>query len=339
MLEIDGDEGGGQVLRSSLALAAITETPVRVTNIRGNRPEPGLKPQHLAVVEALEEITAATVTGATTGAEEITFEPGAPSGGRVTAEIGTAGSLSLLFDAVAPLAVTLDEPLSVTATGGTEVKWSPPLATHQRVKLPLCRQFGLQAALERHRTGFYPAGGGRATLHLAPSSLSTLSLAARGPFLGARIYSYESTDLADSEVARRQAATARDRLEDRDLAVFATQTVSAETRSTGSALVIELQYENSRVGFDALGEPGLPAEEVAASAVEEALDFHDSSPPSAVDRHLADQLLVFLALAGGEIRIPELTDHVTSSLSLLDRFGFDLQVDRSGAVPNVYAEK
>ena len=335
MIDIDGGVGGGQILRSALALAAVSEESVRVRNIRGNRPEPGLKPQHLAVVETLAEITDADVTGGQPGSRKIEFEPGPPTGGRVTAEIGTAGSLSLLFDALLPLAVALDEPLAATATGGTEVKWSPPLVTLQRTKLPLCRRFGLQAAVERERTGFYPAGGGRATLHLAPSSLSPLSLGDRGSLAAARVYSLASSELADSEVARQQARTARDRLDERGIPVEATHEITVETRSTGSALAIDLLYEGGRAGFDALGERGVPAEDVAGSAVDEAVAFHERSSAPAVDRHLADQLLVFLALAGGELRVPELTDHVSSSLSVLDAFGYDLDVDRSAAAPIV----
>ena len=328
MLDIDGSTGGGQVLRSALALAVIDDQPVRLSEIRTNRPDPGLKPQHLAVVETLADISNATVDGAAQGRESIEFVPGELAGGHVTTDIGTAGSISLLFDAVLGLAVALDEPLAVTATGGTEVKWSPPLLGHQRTKLPFCRQFGLHATIDRHRTGFYPAGGGRATLHLAPSSLGRLSLGERGEFHGARIYSLASTDLADSEVARRQAETARHSLTERGIDVLATETRSAVATSTGSALVVELAYDHSRASFDALGERGLPAEDVAGAAVGEALDFHDGS--AVVDRHLADQLLVFLALAGGEMRIPEITNHVEAHLSLLETFGYELQVDRTG---------
>jgi RNA 3'-terminal phosphate cyclase (ATP) len=338
MIDIDGGVGGGQILRSSLALAAITGEPVRVRDIRGNRPEPGLKPQHLAVVETLAGITDATVTGGESGSTEIEFEPGPPTGGRVTARIETAGSISLLFDAVLPLAAAIDDPLAVTATGGTEVEWSPPLVTHQRTKLPLCRRFGVQAAIERERTGFYPAGGGRATLHLAPSSFSPLSLADRGSLATARVSSLASTELADSEVARRQARAARDGLADHDIPVEATHKTTVETRSIGSAVAIHLVYEGGRAGFDALGERGVPAEDVAASAVDEAVAFHERASAPAVDRHLADQLLVFLALAGGELRVPELTDHVSSSLAVLEAFGYDLRVDRSGPAPLVRRE-
>lgn len=328
MLDIDGSTGGGQVLRSALALAVIDDQPVRLSGIRTNRPDPGLKPQHLAVVDTLADISNASVDGAAQGGETIEFSPGALAGGHVTTDIGTAGSISLLFDAVLGLAVALDEPLAVTATGGTEVKWSPPLLGHQRTKLPFCRQFGLHAVIDRRRTGFYPAGGGRATLYLSPSSLNSLSLDERGALRGARIYSLASTDLADSEVARRQAETARDSLTEHGIDVVATETRSAVASSTGSALVVELEYHHSRVSFDALGERGLPAEDVAAAAVSDALDFHDSS--AVVDRYLADQLLLFLAFAGGEMRIPEITDHVEAHLSLLETFGYELQVGRAG---------
>ncbi|WP_336326838.1 RNA 3'-terminal phosphate cyclase [Halovenus sp. HT40] len=328
MLDIDGSAGGGQVLRSALALAVIDDQPIRLSGIRTNRPDPGLKPQHLAVVDTLADISNASVVGAAQGGKTIEFSPGALAGGHVTTDIGTAGSISLLFDAVLGLAVALDEPLAVTATGGTEVKWSPPLLGHQRTKHPFYRQFGLHAAIDRHRTGFYPAGGGRATLHLSPSSLTCLSLAERGALRGARIYSLASTDLADSEVARRQAETARQSLTEHGIDVFTTETRSAVAESTGSALVVELEYDHSRVSFDALGERGLLAEDVADAAVSEAIDFHDSS--AVVDRHLADQLLLFLALAGGEMQIPEITDHVDSHLALLETFGYELQVDRVG---------
>lgn len=324
MLEIDGSDGGGQLLRSSLSLAAITGKAVRVTEIRGNRSEPGLKAQHLTAVELLAEICEATVEGASLGSNTVTFEPTTLRSGNFEAEIETAGSLTLLFDTVLPLAVALDAPLSVTAQGGTAVKWSPPLTTYRQVKLPLCRKCGLFAGVSRHSTGFYPVGDGTATLWLAPSSLSSLSLTDRGDLLGARIYSRASQDLADSDVATRQAAGAASELDREEIAILERRVTSTATQSTGSALTIELQYEHTSAGFDALGEPGKPAEDVASEAVDSALSFHEGT--AVVDRHLADQLLIFLAVAGGRIRIPERTAHVETSLDLLEQFGVDLTV-------------
>jgi len=336
MLEVDGGESGGQLLRSSLALAALTGRAVRVRDVRGNRSEPGLKPQHLTAVETLAEICDANLAGATPGSETVTFEPGDARGGHVEVDIGTAGSITLLFDAVLPLAATVDAPLAVTATGGTEVKWSPPLATYRAVKLPLARRFGLQAAVERHRTGFYPAGGGRATLHLAPSNLTPLSLTDRGALVGASVISRESRDLTDQNVASRQAGTARSRLEAADIEVVEEVTAAAATDSPGSALTVVLDYEQTRAGFDALGEPGKPAEEVATEAVERALAFH--ADDGAVDRHTADQLLLPLVLAGGTIQMPAVTAHVASSLELLEQFEFDFTLAESGTAPTVTAD-
>lgn len=337
MKEIDGSEGGGQLLRTSLALAAIQDRDVRLTGIRGDRPEPGLKHQHLAAVNAIAAACNATVGGATLGSQTVEFEPGRPEGGHIEVDIRTAGSITLLFDAVFPLALSLEDPLAVTATGGTDVKWSPPTSTYTHTKLPLCRQFGLHAAVERHRTGFYPAGGGRATLSLAPSKLAPLELARRGSLRGAYVYSRESRDLADSNVAARQAGTARARLDAADIEVVEEVVATAETHSAGSALTVVLDYEETYAGFDALGEPGKPAEKVADEAIERALSFHDGD--AVVDRHLADQLLVFLALAGGELAIPALTDHVTSSLDLLSVFGLDVSVDTTADSPILSAER
>lgn len=325
MLEIDGSEGGGQILRTSLALSAVTNRPITVTGIRGNRPEPGLKPQHLTGVETIAEICSAETDGVEAGAEALEFRPGSPAGGNYEAAIGTAGAVTLLFDTVLPLAATLERPLTLTATGGTEVKWAPPLSTYRAVKLALCRQFGLQAFVSRQRTGFYPAGGGAATLWLAPSRLQELSYTGRGDLLGVDVYSRESRGLADSDVARRQATTARDLLGDADLSVREEVLATAETKSPGSAITIAFEYEHTAAGFNALGEPGTPAEAVAENPARRAIQFHEGSAP--LDRHHADQLLVFLALAGGSIVVPERTDHVDSSLDLLDTFGSEPTVE------------
>lgn len=324
MLDIDGGEGGGQLLRSGVGLAALTGRAVRISNVRGNRPEPGLKPQHLTAIETVAGICNAELTGATPGSETVTFDPGEPRGGHHEIDIGTAGSLTLLFDAVLPLAAGLEEPLTVTATGGTEVRWSPPLATYRRVVLPLVRRIGLHATVERHCTGFYPAGGGRATLHVAPSSPTPCSLTDRGSLVGAHVVSRASRDLTDRNVARRQASTARSRLQKAGIELTEEVTATAATASTGSALTVALEYERTRAGFDALGEPGTPAEVVAGEAVERALTFHGDDRVAAVDSHTAEQLLVVLALAGGEIRLPAVTAHVRSSRDLLDAFDFDI---------------
>lgn len=325
MMEIDGSEGGGQLLRSSLAFAALTEEPLEMTGIRGARSNPGLRPQHLTAVELLSDVCDAEVSAVEVGTETLTFEPGDVVPGRYTVDIGTAGSVTLLFDAVLPLAATIDGPLEIVARGGTDVKWSPTMAYYRAMKLPLLRRYGLEAVVEVDRPGFYPVGGGEATLRLAPSSLSRLELTERGAFAGARVHSLAATDLADGSVAERQASQAVERLENDGLGTIERTVRYAEADSPGSALSIRLDYEGTLAGFDALGEQGKPAESVADDAVEEAIEFHENS--AAVDRHAADQLLVFLAIAGGRVVVPEVTDHLETNRRLLSEFGFDVSIE------------
>ncbi|WP_276254663.1 RNA 3'-terminal phosphate cyclase [Halomontanus rarus] len=344
MRELDGSDAGGQFLRTALALSAVRGEAVRLENVRGARSNPGLRSQHLAVLEALTEICDADVSGAELGAETVEFDPEAEAGagvdtitgGQYTVEIDTAGSVTLLFDALLPLATRLESPLSVTATGGTDVAWSPPIDYHRYVKLPLLRRFGLEAVVELERRGFYPAGGGRATLRLSPSALKPIRLDVqeRTDPDHVHVYSTEAAALADNDVASRQAAGALERLsrslEDHDLTVRERVETTAESACPGSAIVIRIDGSNTVAGFAALGEPGKRAERVGEEAADAAKRFLASDAP--VDRHMADQLLVFLALAGGHIRVPTVTDHVDSSLDLLASMGMEVAIDREELV-------
>lgn len=330
MNELDGSEAGGQFLRTALALAALDGDPVKIEGIRGARSTPGLRPQHRTAVRLLSEICDAEVEGASEGSTDVTFRPDEIRGGRYSVDVGTAGSLTLLFDAVLPLATRIDEPLAVTATGGTDVKWSPTVAYFRRVKLPLLREYGLQAAVEVDRRGFYPAGGGRATLWLAPSSIDPIRLTERGTPTAARVDSVATTDLADASVAERQADAVIEGLEgsardDRpELPVVERTVRSVDADSTGSAVLLRVDTETAVAGFDSLGEKGTPAEDVGQDVVDAVREFLAHDAP--VDRHMGDQLAVFLALAGGRVRIPTATDHVRTVVDLLRSFGYDVSV-------------
>jgi len=354
MLDVDGSGGGGQLLRSALALSMLDGEPVEIDAVRGDRPDPGLKSQHLAAVETAAAVAGAEVEGAELGSETVTFEPGPVSGGRYEADIGTAGSLTLLFDTLLPLAAAIDEPVSVTATGGTDVTWSPPLAYLRAVKLPLLRQFGLAAVVELDRTGFYPAGGGRATLSLWPSELSPVVLDAPLEPTSARVYSKAATDLTDAEVAERQADAATDALHGLGIETVEHRTAYVASDSPGSAVVVRLDgapmgtdgastdgtgtgSRRPLAGFDAYGAPGKPAEEVVSEVTDQVRRFRGGG--AAVDVHLADQLLVFLALAGGRVAVPGISDHVATNRGVLETFDRPVGVDRSGPAPVLTADR
>ncbi len=333
MLELDGSIGGGQILRSALALSAITGTPFRMTAVRSQRRTPGLRPQHLACVRVMEQACNASVSEVAVGSEELTFKPGRVEGGQLEIDIETAGSTTLLFDTLLPLVTVLDRSLAITVRGGTDVRWSPPIDYYRHVKLPLCRQLGVRAAIEVDRTGFYPAGGGRATLWLSPSNIEPIDRTDRGKRTGVRTYSKASADLRAREVAERQDAAAVDRLESIDVPVRERTVTYVRTESLGSVILVRFDYEHSIAGFSALGERGRPAEEVGVSAVELAAQFERET--AVVDEHMADQLVLFLGLAGGRIRIPRVTEHVESSVELVSTFGLDVSIERPSAGPEL----
>jgi RNA 3'-terminal phosphate cyclase (ATP) len=320
-LELDGAAGGGQLLRTALTLASLTGRPFEMTGVRADRPKPGLRPQHLACVEAAAALTDATVDGDAVGSETLSFAPTRPPAGDVAVDVGTAGSVALVFDTVVPLATGIDAPIAVTASGGTDVKWAPTLDYLRRVKLPLLARYGLAADVALRRRGFYPVGGGRATLHVAPSSLRPFAVESRGD-LAASAHAVAAADLAD-DVSERALDRVRDRL---SLPVAETTATVAETDCPGFALLLSVAGA-TRAGFDALGERGVPAEDVADGAVDACEQWLDG--PGVVDANLADQLVIPLALAGGSVRIPRLTAHVRTNRDLVATFGYDLAVDET----------
>lgn len=325
MHTLDGSTGGGQLLRTALSLSAVTGEAFELEDVRSNRPNPGLKPQHVAAVEAVAALCEATVEGATVDSTALTFEPDELHGGTVEVDIGTAGSVTLLFDAVLPLAVRLPSPIEVIATGGTDVAWSPPAAYLQRVKVPLLARHGLDAEVAVTSTGFYPAGGGEATVTVRPSTLTAFDLVDRGPLEHVATVSTAAEALAEAEVADRQADRATELLEARDVAVGERIVRYPETACPGSSLVLVASYARSRAGVSALGERGKPSETVAEEAVERFDAFDDG--PGAVDEYLADQLLVPLALAGGRVVSPRVTAHVASNAAVIEAFGLDVAVE------------
>ena len=335
-VEIDGSAGGGQILRSALSLAAIHGEAVTVEDVRGDRPNPGLKHQHLACVEAVAAVCDTDVEGAELGSETVTVHPGEVSGGEVEVAVGTAGAVTLVFETVLPLGVAADAPIELTVTGGTDVAWSPTVAYYRDVRLPLVERVGWSASIDVARHGFYPEGGGEATLTVAPSATERVAFTDRGRFRGARVDAVASVDLADADVDGRLVDGAVDELETAGVDVASTTARTVRAPSTGASALVTLAYDETTAGFSALGEPGTPAEQVGARAATAAVTFHEqarTSPdaggprdPPVVDAHAADQLVLPLALAGGRVHPAAITDHVRTNCAVARAFGHDVHV-------------
>ena len=323
-LEIDGDygEGGGQILRSSLSLSAILGQPIRLTNIRSGRKKPGLAAQHLTTVNAVTEITNAEVEGATFGSQTLTFVPQRIRGGNYTFDVAdvrpSAGALSLVFQAIAiPLAFA-DTPSTVTMRGGTHVPYSPNTHYLQTVFIPTLAKFGFQGPLKLKRWGWYPKGGGEATVRIQPvSNWCGVNLSERGALK--KIRGISAVSNLPNHIALRQ----RDRCMTR-LAQFAPHVnvdfVEGRSIGQGSFVFLNAIFEHSQVGFSALGKRGKPAEQVADEACQALIDFLESG--AAIDRYLSDQLILPMALAKGESRLTtsQITRHLTTNVWLLQQF-------------------
>lgn len=316
MLVIDGSfgEGGGQILRTSLAMSLITRTPVRLTRIRANRDKPGLRQQHLTAVLAAAKIGDCEVQGASVGSSEIVFRPNTVVAGNYTFPIGTAGSASLVFQTVLPPLLLAPGRSELRFEGGTHNSMSPPFDFLERAFVPLLKRMGADVELALERYGFYPKGGGAFTAKIhGGKKLTPIELLERGEILRER---------ARSLVVRLPASIA-----DRELAVVK-ERLGFEERvpqlvergiSPGNALFIEVETSTGTELFTGFGERGKPAEQVAAEAIAEHDVWRALEVP--IGEHLADQLLIPFALAGGgAYRTVPPSLHTTTNIEVLRKF-------------------
>jgi RNA 3'-phosphate cyclase len=320
VLNIDGSigEGGGQVLRTSLALAVITGKAFRMTNIRRRRAKPGLMPQHLKAVEAASAVGMARVEGDRFGSQELVFEPTGIRSGQFHFDIGTAGSTSLVLQTIVyPLGFGHAD-ADLTLVGGTHVPWSPCFHYLQLHWLRYMEKIGFAINLKLESAGFYPRGGGRihAKVHPVPK-LCALQISDRGSLK--RIRAISAVANLSTEVAERQKRQALRKLgELSKLAEF--EILSIPALSPGTLLLLLAEFENSQCCFYGLGARGKPAERVADEAVNELRDF--LSTDGCVDHYLADQLVLPLALASGksDVKASKITQHLTTNAEVVRMF-------------------
>lgn len=336
MIVIDGSkgEGGGQILRTSLGLSLLTGQSFRIERIRAGRDKPGLMRQHLTAVRAAAQVSDAALTGDAIGSQELTFEPGPSRPGRYEFAVGTAGSATLVLQTLLPALIVAKGPSQLTLKGGTHNPWSPPFDFLAHAFLPLLSRMGACVKAKLVRPGFYPAGGGEFTIEIEPAaggSLQPLALTERGEIV--------------SRQARAVVAQLPDHIAERELKVVekklgwtGDQLTLEQVRDCdgpGNIVMLEIVSRNVTEIFTAFGEKDVRAEAVGARAVEEAREYLAAGVP--VGLHLADQLLVPMAVAGGKFRTMAPTRHTTTNIEVIRRFvDVAITAGRAGEDRNVW---
>lgn len=341
MLSIDGSygEGGGQILRTALALAAMLTQPIRIENIRAARKKPGLQAQHLTAVLAAAQICDAELRGASLNSQTLEFIPREKvRAGDYAFDVqevrgsGSAGATALIFQTIFLPLARASGTSCIELRGGTHVPFAPPFDYLGRVFLPMVARLGWRAELQIEKWGWYPMGGGivKAEIHGNPGELKgTVALTERGALQrisGRAVVSNLPRHIAQRERSAARALLIAHRL-DADVEI-----VEAPATGQGTGIFLCAEYENTLAGFSTLGARGVRAERVGEDCARELLEFHASN--AAVDAHLADQLILPLAFADGvsEFTTARLTQHLTTNAWVVEQFGAARMEVREGRV-------
>lgn len=341
---LDGSfgEGGGQIVRTALAISMLTQEPFRVTNIRSGRDKPGLKAQHVTCIRALQQLSKCKADGDIEGSSELLFIPAPITAKNVTVDIGTAGSIPLLLQALLLPCMFAQKTHTLTLMGGTDTKWSMSTDYLSQVVLPQYRRLaGIELKLLKR--GYYPKGGGRIELTVKPEvkraefetfdafikalSHKAFVLDKQGTLISVKGISHASNDLENAKVAERQMTAAKQKLSALNVPVDITCQYY-DAQSTGSGITLwaifsqgyDVDIENPvRLGADALGDKGKPSEAVGIEAAEKLLQEISSKAP--VDSHLADNLIPLIALCRpSSINVARVTPHTVTNMYVVEQF-------------------
>ncbi|MCL0089658.1 RNA 3'-terminal phosphate cyclase [Dehalococcoidia bacterium] len=325
MIHIDGSQrsGSGTIVRYAITLCSLLGEELHITNIRAKRDKPGLRPQHLASVRACARMCDAQVKGAEAKSSEVIYSPGSPiKGGHYEWDIGTAGSTTMLLMSLLPLACFADKQTSLRLTGGLFQDFAPSAHHMQHVLFPTLAKMGIQAEMEIVRPGYVPRGGGIIQANIKPlRGMKPLVLLERGRVKEIRGLSL-SSHLRKARVSERMAGECRSLLAQAGYQSYI-ETLWDETSSQeGAGLAVWTESDSGcLLGADRAGRKGRSSEQIGRYVARTLLE--DLAAGATVDRYLADQLIIYAALAGGttEYQIPRLTDHVDTNLWLVERFG------------------
>jgi len=358
MIKIDGSylEGGGQTARTALALSTITQKPFEIYDIRKGRPQPGLTNQHLYCVKALQELCNAEAEGAVLGSTFLKYCPKRIIAKNLNIDIETAGSITLLLQALLPPAIFVSKPITLTLIGGTDVRWSSNFDYFNNILFPQLQRFAkIEAKLLKR--GYYPKGNGKVEIKINPKfklndfesfehfhnhlkqNINPYNLLEQYHLIQIKGISHASINLQNTKVAERQAESAQQILKQKYTIPISMTIQYQDTLSTGSGITLWAIFsrnkddidENNpiRLGADALGEQGKRAETVGEEAAKRLIEEIESKAP--VDRHLADQILPFMALIGNSrIKVSEITNHCRTNIYTIEQFfGNAFEVDEN----------
>jgi RNA 3'-phosphate cyclase len=318
LIEVDGSEGegGGQILRTAVALSALTGNEVLVSGIRSKRERPGLQPQHLCAVKGVAGLCDAKMRGAFVGSGQLEFSPGRIKGGNHRMAVGTAGSVTLVLQACMLASACGQERMSFEVTGGTNVRWSPPIDFYRMVLFPCLARMGGSASLIELVRGFYPEGGGKIVVAWRPPpTFQPLSIMERGEFES--ISGCVFVQGLPQHIGKRMAAEVRKGFLDHKISI---ESEYSQGSSKGAGVFLAADFANCYLSGDSLGERGLPAEKVGERAVDSLKA--ELGSVSTIDVHSSDQLLPYMCLAHApsSFLVKEVTGHLSTQAGLLRRF-------------------
>ena len=328
MLYIDGSygEGGGQILRTAVALSVLTKKPVEIDNIRANRPNPGIKSQHYTAMKSIETLCNGKSDGLEIGSPHLTFRPGEIKGGKYRFDVGTAGSITLVFQACLLSAIKTHEPITIRVIGGTDVKWSPSWDYFNHVFLQLLQKMGISVETQLIKRGYYPKGGGEAILTISPSKeILPLNLGKKQEF-SAIDGIIHSANLPSHIGTRMKHATIKTLLKKNLKTTIKIE--EAQSLSPGTGITLWVQSQDAVLGSTNLGELGIPAEKIGEDTSSQILQ--DIEAGSTIDIHAFDQILPYLVIARekgpSSCIVREISNHAKTNMWLIKQF-FDVDFE------------
>jgi RNA 3'-phosphate cyclase len=336
LINIDGShgEGGGQILRSAVALSLLTKKSVNISNIRANRSNPGIKPQHYTAINIIKEISNANTEGLEIGSSNLIFNPGEIKGGTYKFDIGTAGSIVLVFQACILSFVNTKEEINIELSGGTDVKWSPSWDYFEHVFIPMIKKIGVSVNVELINRGYYPKGGGIASISIKPfQKLVPLNLESNQNF-DTIVGIIHLGNLPEHIGKRMKHSTIKILLQNNLKSIINIDSVKSLSNGTGMTLWAE--NNNSILGYAMLGEKGLPAEKIGEKCAKEIINEIRSG--ANIDIYNFDQIVPYLILLENKVSsciVKEVSSHAETNMWLISQFFEDKDIFNVSDINNL----